>query len=122
MQHHSSSSSFPNTGKISSRSKQKEVVQHTSMDPASFKTIIEQSKHDMVEYRKQKPLDPKQNQSKQVWRDFLDRNAKKRKKRTKRPKFVWERKLHDAHVAQKKFINSINDLTRVMKIDDYPHK
>jgi hypothetical protein len=64
------------------KSKPLEVVKHTSMDPASFKTIIEQSKHDMVEYRKKKPLDPMQKQNKQVWKDFLDRNAKKRKKGT----------------------------------------
>ena len=97
-------------------------VKYPSMDPASFKTIIEQSKDDMREYRKQNPLDPLQNQNKKVWKDFLDRNAKKKTKRVKRRKFVWERKLRDAQLAQKKFIESINDLTRVMKIDDYAAK
>jgi len=115
----SSYSFTPKTGKNAPQSKPQESLPHTSMDPASFKTIIEQSKHDMVEYRKQTPLNPMQNQNKKVWKDFLDRNAKKRKKRSKRPKFVWERKLHEAHAAQKKFIESINDLTRVMKIDEY---
>jgi hypothetical protein len=99
-------------------SKVRDVVKHTTMDPASFKTIIKQSKDDMIEYRKKKPLDSMQNQSKKVWKDFLDRNAKKKKRRIKHPKFVWERKLCDAHASQKKFIESINDLTRVMKIDD----
>jgi hypothetical protein len=108
------------TGNNSLKSKPLEVVKHTSMNPASFKTIIEQSKHDMMEYRKQKPLDPMQNQNKQVWRDFLDSSAKKRKKRNKRPEFVWERKLHDAHTAQEIYIELINDLTRVMKVEDYP--
>jgi hypothetical protein len=93
------------------------------MDQASFKTIIEQSKEDMMEYREKKPLDSIQNQSKKVWKDFLDRNAKKKKRRTKHPKFVWERKLRDAHTVQKTFIESIiNDLTRVMKIDNDLHK
>lgn len=100
----------------------RDKVKRTSMDPASFKTIIKQSKDDMVEYRKKKPLDSIQNQSKKDWKDFLDRNAKKKKRRSKHPKFVWERKLHDAHASQRKFIDSINDLTRVMKIDDYIQK
>jgi hypothetical protein len=99
-------------------SKVRDKVKHTSMDPASFKTIIEKSKDDMIEYRKKKPLDSIQNQSKKIWKDFLDRNAKKRKRKSKHPKFVWERKLRDAHAAQTKYIDSINDLTRVMKIDD----
>jgi hypothetical protein len=88
------------------------------MDPASFKAIIKQSKDDMVEYRRKKTLDSIQNQSKRVWKDFLDRNTKKKTKKNKHPKFVWKRKLRDAHNAPKKYIESINDLTRVMKIDN----
>ena len=119
---HSSFSCSLNTAKPLPKSKSQGVPQHSSMDPASFKTIIEQSKDDMVEYRKHKPLDLIQNQNKKVWKDFLDRNAKQKRKRNKRPKFVWERKLRDAQKANNKYIESINDLTRVMQIDDYLQK
>jgi len=90
------------------------------MDPASFKLIIQKSKEDMKLYVEQKSANSNsfEEQNKNVWKDFIRVAKKKGKKKAKRPMFVWQRKLRDAEIAQKRYLTSIHDLTRVMKLED----
>jgi len=95
----------------------------TLMDVDTFRVIIKHQSEEIANFKKQKQENRTEILQKQKWSTFMEaaKRVSKKKKRTKK-RFVWERKLLEAKIIQKQYIERLNNLKEPMLSsieDDY---